>query len=799
MKKTVAICILLILFCSIFPLNIHGTENKFQIESYYVDITIKNDRTYFVTETISVYGSNVNKGLTRTIPLINEHEKLYIDNVDVNGGNFTENLTDEELIIKIDGSNTEQSMRKKYTISYTIKQYQDLYIDKDIINLDILESAWNMDINSAVVKIHLPGNDSLTSYAVKIGNDNVQKANVYKYMSNNIINIKTKTYIPALNKLKIFMTFKEGTFKKAANQNFDYMIQNAESTILFDTDCTANYTTSIQIKKNNNEANTANIYILNRDKDKGEILIDDILLQFTDESRTASYYIVREKDFFNVQIDITNLKNNDILMLELSYNANLPIHYASNYDYVNICTPFFDTIAYKSSLKIIQNSPLFFIKYTPNINFYDELNNIRNDITNEIDQNFNISINNSNILMPNEAISTQLNYVKSKLLVKIPVNEKLLLIICISIILLLILLLVIGKNKKIKINTNKDYVEIFNKYDPLKIRYYLRSKLETEDIAFLIIYWASNGNLKINKEKNNYYLVKIKELDNRSEEYERYIFDHIFQFDQKGIVNLNQLNGIFYVKAMKAIKMFEKKSLKSEQIFDCKSQFFSNIIFLFGAILSIVFLAYVFKYLDRNIVHSFMYIFLYLIFPVLLNIFLKYALKKDIGNNNYINNILLMLLSIILFAYVFLYLNGKFNLYSTYIFASIGMMAVIIAPFIRNNTKSWIMEKEMIIQLKNYLYNLNDEKLKKLINENTLFCNQMLPYIFLLDKEMIYNKTISDCLNNKPDWFEMKEEYTSQELNLLLHKLTFCFKEANLSNEILNTDFVKISSGFIHY
>jgi len=795
-KKSVAISILLILFCSLFPLDINGAENNFQVESYYVDITIKNDRTYLVTETINVYGNKVGEDFVRTIPLLNEHERLYIDNVVIDGENYTTNETDEAFIIKIDGGNADESMRKKYIISYTIKQYKDLYKDKDIVNLDILESAWNLDINSAVVKIHLPDTNNLTSYSVQIGNNNVQKSNVYKYMSNNIINIKTKRYISASDKLKIFMTFKEGTFKKATSQAFDYVINNAETTMLFNTDCIANYNSSIQIKKNNNEANIANIYILKQDINGNITLIQDILVKSTDDSKSTSYDILSTKDYYIVKLDIMDLKVNDSLEVELSYQANLPIHYADNHDYVNLSTPFFDTITNRSSLIIYQNSPLYFIEHTSNINFYDELDSMKNTITSNIDQDFNISFESSNILMPNEVASIQLNYVKSKLYVRIPINIKFLFIVCLSIIIILVLLLFIGKNKKTRKNASENSLELLNKLNPLKIKYYLKATFSSQDITYLIIYWASKGYLKIKKINNQYSMIKIKELDYDSKEYEKYIFNYIFQHDEKGVVHFEQLDGIFYTKAIKTTKIFEMKNKKNGRLFERKSQIISYGIFLFGIIMSIIFLMYTFKYLDRNIIYSFIYVLIYLIIPIFFNIYLNNKIKHNIGNNYYRNIILSLILIMILFIYIFLYFKGQFNIYSTYIFASIGMINIIIAPFIKRFSEVCITQKENIIELGNYF---NSEESKELLKQNSDYCNQILPYIFVLDEFITDNETIHEYFNYQPDWFEIQEEYTPEKLMLLWNKLNFYLKESTIANEILNTSFVKMSSGNNYY
>lgn len=796
MKKPIVIVILLILICSIFPLKIVGAENNFEVESYYVDITIKNDRSYVVTETITLYGASISKGFTRTIPLISDHEKLYIDNVNVKDENFTETLTDDKLVIKIDGNNAENLMRKKYIISYTIKQYKDLYTDEDILNLDVLESDWNTNINSAVIKIHLPGKNNLSSYSVKMGNDNVQTANVYKYMSNNVINIKTKRFIPASNKLKVFMSFKEGTFKKAVEENFDYVLQDMQTSILFNTNCIAEYMSTIQIKKNNAEAQLANIYISRQDAKNNKILIQNIAIQFADEVAVTTYNISESKDFYNIQLDIASLELNDILIIDLSYSAYLSIYDSDNFDYVYLSTPFSENIAYKSSLDITQNSPLFFIDYTPNINYYDEINS-NNNLTDEIDQEFNIKIVNNNILLPSEVISVKMDYVKSKLFIQLPIDNKILFILCIFIILILILLIFIAKDKKIKINADINLHNLLDGLDPLKMKYFLNAKLNTEDIAYLILYWASKGYIKIKKENKEYVLIKINELDEETEEYQKYLYENIFSFGQNGIVNIKQLEGVFYSKAMKAIQILEKKNHKL--LFDNKSQIFAKIMLFVGVLISIASLTYVLMYLNRNIMYSFIYILLFFVIPFLFNILISKKIQKKIINNYYLNYIFIFVLSIILCVYIFLYAKGQYIHYSAYILESIGVIAIMIAPFIKHRSKTNKIEKDRIISIKNYFYNINLEKQTEIYCANDECCYEIMPYIYILNISNIYNEIFFEYLRDKPDWFDMKDEFHPKELDILLNKLMYCFKEADMSNEILHTDFIKLANGYINY
>ncbi len=121
--------------------------------------------------------------------------------------------------------------------------------------------------------------------------------------------------------------------------------------------------------------------------------------------------------------------------------------------------------------------------------------------------------------------------------------------------------------------------EVPGNMSPSEAGYIIDERLDSYDITALIIYWASKGYLEIIEEEligflknKEVFFVKLKDIDNNAQPYEKYMFKKLFKkADSQARVKLSSLKYEFYYvinetsnkvkQAVKQRNIYEKSSL----------------------------------------------------------------------------------------------------------------------------------------------------------------------------------------------------------------------------------------------
>ena len=190
-------------------------DNGYYIKDYQVDVIVNSDRTYDITETMTVHFSEPRHGIKRNIPTWAELEReVRILNVSVEGAEYSYDGYGE---IKIGSADFTVTGDITYIIRYTLWHYADEETDGDYVYLNLIGTEWNtytahynatmkLPEGSRVMDINLTGGyygstDSIAQYSYD--------------ESSNVISVFSERGLNAYEGVTINVALEEGAFSDA--------------------------------------------------------------------------------------------------------------------------------------------------------------------------------------------------------------------------------------------------------------------------------------------------------------------------------------------------------------------------------------------------------------------------------------------------------------------------------------------------------------------------------------------------------------------------------------------------------
>lgn len=141
-----------------------GLAGGYVIDSYHVDVQVKEDNTYEVKETIEAYFTSTKHGLIRTIPTTGTYRRE-----DGSSNSFRAKVTDIRANVKstVERSNGKAKVKigdagsyvygpKTYTISYRYQLGKDTMRGADELYFNLIGTSWDTTIGNVSFQITMP-------------------------------------------------------------------------------------------------------------------------------------------------------------------------------------------------------------------------------------------------------------------------------------------------------------------------------------------------------------------------------------------------------------------------------------------------------------------------------------------------------------------------------------------------------------------------------------------------------------------------------------------------------------------
>lgn len=168
--------ILIVVSFSIFSKTTFA-QNIESIDSYDVQIDIKENGVVYVKETIKYYFPDYRHGIYRKIPLIKTNQDgkqfvLNVSNISVAGAldtpyPYEDQSSNTEVYLKIGDPNITVTGLQTYIIRYRVEGAMTYYSDHDELYWNITGNDWEVPINSVSVRINHPGDQNLSTVAAR--------------------------------------------------------------------------------------------------------------------------------------------------------------------------------------------------------------------------------------------------------------------------------------------------------------------------------------------------------------------------------------------------------------------------------------------------------------------------------------------------------------------------------------------------------------------------------------------------------------------------------------------------------
>ena len=285
--------------------------------------------------------------------------------------------------------------------------------------------------------------------------------------------------------------------------------------------------------------------------------------------------------------------------------------------------------------------------------------------------------------------------------------------------------------------------------------YIIDQKTDSKDIASLIIYWANNGYLSVTKQDkdSDEMLVKLKDADSKMKNFEKKIFNKIFESSEK--VFLEDLS----YKLSDEVKLakIEIETTHKETNFNSKTIWGRCGIALLSAILLGLVSLKTLWFGGAPTVGIIIGAVIALGWLVV-GIILSSARDREFSNSNFIKSTLKIIIplsiTLLIVGYNILFFDITADLFFLRIIASI--IAVIGIMFINNiniRTDAGNRIAGSLIGLRTFIEVAEKDRLEMLVHDDPTAFYRILPYAYVLGVSDTWINKFASIALEAPDWY----------------------------------------------
>lgn len=321
-----------------------------------------------------------------------------------------------------------------------------------------------------------------------------------------------------------------------------------------------------------------------------------------------------------------------------------------------------------------------------------------------------------------------------------------------------------------KFKDDKDSNKTLRFYPPkklnsLEVGFIYKGNATDKDVTSLLLYLANKGYIKIVKTKDSYELVKIKEYDGDNINEELFI-DRLFTKKRKpnfpldenksGVITSSDLYNNFYITMSKILSNINNDKDKIYEKGTLLAKLFVTIMVIITYCIITIFPVLEYK--------NDMILFMALVFPI---IFLCIYINVPISNNLLANICFTLGLFVVPWCGLvlpILFIKPLYLLTNIYGLACIVGM-IICAKHISKRTKYGKDMLEQIEGLKQFIRLGERNKILNLLEENSNYFYDILPYAYTLNDYDAWIEKFKDINLVAPDWYEETDNFNLVEFS----------------------------------
>ncbi len=333
-----------------------------------------------------------------------------------------------------------------------------------------------------------------------------------------------------------------------------------------------------------------------------------------------------------------------------------------------------------------------------------------------------------------------------------------------------------------------------DKLTPAEIGYIIDEVVDDEDIGAMIIYWASHGHLSIKERKNHAFtLYKTSDLDQEGHyDYEHEAFNKLFKLGNGEKVTSGQLKNSYYVSARKLkLGTYTPYSSEERMLYDKKSDHIANVAIALGG-LCFAMLFFILFWIDLSgddgvVIYSVILSGCTTLAYRTLSSFFTLFWQKWHRRKSWLNALLTVFYVLIFLLLVWIvnslcieYLNAlEINL-----LLGASLLSLLLKPLIRKKTEYGRNIMGRILGFKQFLVEVEKDRIKVLFEENPEYFYNILPYAMVLGISHKWISKFKDLLTTPPSWYTPYDmhSFRPQDFMQSMTRTTSSVSEAAVSS-----------------
>ena len=728
--------------------NIQADDDAYYYKNIHVDVNITEERVYEITEELTVYFNEERRGIIRTIPFYSDVETYIISDVSVEGAPYTTS-DDGGIAIRIGDPNKTVTGEQKYIIKYRLKHYQDYEENADFVYINLIGREFDTRIENFSAKITYPENAIWEKTTVTSGYFGSTDNEYVEYsQSGNVISMQSLKTIGSFSPITLQVQLAEGTFSKAPEYKFSYVVNNVDI--------------EIDVTKEKEYLVTRRYEITNNESTSKRIFLTSDFFNYGEDSKISDF---KCSDEFNCELSSTGyfiyltLPLQDTYTFDISYKIRPSSVHQSK-------TIRWELVDFSDDAKTLNYRVK--INFPFDVPFYQWVVGRYNDNYGQ-DDFFETTTTSNSIEFVGSRMMTKADRFEIKIevnnnLFSRPLSMSVIISVGISVILSLIFIFL-----RLTTFSKKKIIPVVEFYPPdginsVEAGYLIDDKLQNTDISSIIFYWASKGYLRIKEEeKNKFQLIRLIEPVHVSE-YEENLFDNMFNCGDGEAVMTDELSGTFYVYLNSAKKTILKK-YKSGQYEIWDSSF--SIMKILATIAAIIPLIAIFASLDALLgpIGEILRVSVFLtpFFPLIV-VFIIKMIRNPQGKDS-VSLMICIMFTVAIFLLPISIMLPSFPL-EIIITCIISIVCIIVMTICaRGFKKRTTYGNDILGRLhgfKEFIKTAEKERIEMLLESDPEYYYHILPYANVLGVTKIWQKKFEHITMEPPSWYDSTMPYTHQ-------------------------------------
>ena len=291
---------------------------------------------------------------------------------------------------------------------------------------------------------------------------------------------------------------------------------------------------------------------------------------------------------------------------------------------------------------------------------------------------------------------------------------------------------------------------------PAEAGYIIDTVVDDKDVVSLIIYWASKGFLTIEQlSKEDFRLTKLKELENVPNEYEKNMFDQIFNLRDSVLISELKQNFFTQIAEVK-VKIQKHYATKERHLYSKRTaslgqtvSFLSGLL-IFATIFHPVFVS-VNSIATAVALSVFSTMLVFIPITMLENIVTKWYVTKNVKKTAKLIAFFVVCAVILLLYIAFMWWRSM--LLTGVSVAASTILTGILGIFMRKRTHFGNNILGKLLGFKNFLEFAEKDRLERLVEENPSYFYDVIPYAYVLGVSDKWAKKFEGIAIAPPTWY----------------------------------------------